>query len=312
MPVHANRVVKQYTMMPCCYRSSCLQDSKPLMERAWRWATAVLQQGLLFGSISGGVFVLLGLLFYLLYGQLFLHETFLHHLVRKDPRHNFSVYYYPVYLDFMPWASAETAAAAKEHVGDVLVHAAGSSHSSSVSLGWLLQLLHRLLPDRRFEGVRQSVSWLLGQLPPVQAARYAVVPQAALLLVLALALHTNQPLCWLLQTMAFVAFNKVSTAQYFVWYYSLMPVALQRVHWPIPRALQVAGTVWVVTQLHWLFWGYMLEFEGHGVHLMLWWAAAVFLVANTGFMCALLGCHQHHCSAASAAPANKYNEHKLL
>jgi phosphatidylinositol glycan class M len=111
-----------------------------------------------------------------------------------------------------------------------------------------------------------------------------------LLLVLAVALHRNQPLCWLLQTMAFVAFNKVCTAQYFVWYYSLLPVALQRMPWPLPKALQVAGIVWVVAQLHWLFWGYMLEFEGAAVHLALWWAGALFLIANTAFMWVLLGC----------------------
>ena len=34
------------------------------------------------------------------------------------------------------------------------------------------------------------------------------------------------PLCLLLQTIGFVALNKVSTAQYFVWYMSLIPTAL--------------------------------------------------------------------------------------
>jgi phosphatidylinositol glycan class M len=92
--------------------------------------------------------------------------------------------------------------------------------------------------------------------------------------------------------MAFVAFNKVCTAQYFVWYYSLLPVALQRMPWPLPKALQVAGAVWVVAQLHWLFWGYLLEFEGAAVHLALWWAGALFLMANTAFMWVLLGCAQ--------------------
>ena len=53
-----------------------------------------------FGLVSGGVFILLGALFYSLYGYEFLYETYLYHLIRKDNRHNFSVYFYDLYLGF--------------------------------------------------------------------------------------------------------------------------------------------------------------------------------------------------------------------
>lgn len=263
--------------------------SKSPGSRFSSWVLATLQQGTVFGSISGGVFLLLGLLFYQLYGQLFLQEAFLHHLTRKDPRHNFSVYYYPVYLDYMSWPGA----AAADKVGQVIAPYDGSGADNASSGSAVLQQgLDLLVKTSKFvmdEKLLQQLSDAVRRLPAVDAGKFASVPQMVLLLVLAATLHRNQPLCWLLQTMAFVAFNKVSTAQYFVWYFSLLPAVLQRMPWPLPNALLWAGAAWVVLQLHWLLWGYMLEFEGRGVHLMLWFAGVLFLIANTVLMWVLLG-----------------------
>lgn len=241
------------------------------------WLAAVLQQGLVFGGISGAVFLLLGVGFYQLYGHTFLHEAFLHHTTRKDPRHNFSVYYYPIYLDFMPWPQQ---AGGSSSIQLDAISSSSSTSSSNPAVHWLLQLA--------------------ASLPPVDANRFAAVPQLVLLLVLSVCLHRDLPLCWLLQTWAFVAFNKVSTAQYFVWYLSFLPIALQRVPWPLPKGLRVSGAAWVLTQLHWLLWGYLLEFEGRGVHLWLWVAGALFLAANVACMCSLMRC----CSSGDGGSCN--------
>ncbi|RHZ87750.1 hypothetical protein Glove_30g63 [Diversispora epigaea] len=53
-----------------------------------------------FTLISGGTFFVLNGIMYYLYQQEFVNETFLYHVTRKDPRHNFSLWFYYIYLTF--------------------------------------------------------------------------------------------------------------------------------------------------------------------------------------------------------------------
>ena len=113
------------------------------------------------------VLTLFGLiaLFYKLYGYEFLYETYLYHLIRKDHRHNNSVYWYMIY-----------------------------------------QLYDE--PNSTFAGI------------------LTFLPQMTLILVSGFALYFDLFVAMFVQVYCFVAFNKVMTAQYYMWFMSFYPLIL--------------------------------------------------------------------------------------
>lgn len=173
----------------------------------------------IFTLISGGVFLMLIGIFYAIYGYEFLYETYLYHFLRKDNRHNFSMYFYLLYL----------------------------TYDMNASLYGLI----------------------------------AFIPQWSLIILSAVYLAKEKlPLTLLVQTMIFVIFNKVCTAQYFIWYVGLLPLVLPKCEIGLKKgALMVAA--WVLSEAHWLLWGYLLEFKGEQVFLQLWGASALFFLVNS-------------------------------
>ena len=73
-------------------RSSRLQQQK---RNSINWISP-----LKFTIISASTFLVLGYLMYIIYGQDFIDETYLYHVIRKDHRHNYSLYFYNIYLNF--------------------------------------------------------------------------------------------------------------------------------------------------------------------------------------------------------------------
>jgi len=80
------------------------------------------------------------------------------------------------------------------------------------------------------------------------------------------------------QFLALVTFNKVITAQYFYWWLQMIPLALcKRMQ---DGRVWKALFIWILCQLHWLFWAYLLEFRQLPVVYAVWAASWIFLAAN--------------------------------
>ncbi|CCK72989.1 glycosylphosphatidylinositol-alpha 1,4 mannosyltransferase I KNAG_0M01360 [Huiozyma naganishii CBS 8797] len=184
------------------------------------------------GCCCAGVLVALTAWMYALYGQQFLDEALLYHVVRLDHRHNFSLWNVLLYFD-------------------------------SAQLGpapWATRLA--FLP--------QALVTLVG--PMVLQYRVKATAQAQFRLLMSVQF---------VQTVAFVAFNKVCTSQYFIWYLTLLPFYLAdtRLRWWAQGCPMLLA--WAGTQAIWLYEAYQLEFLGSNVFYPgLFAAAAAFFLAN--------------------------------
>ena len=162
---------------------------------------------------------------YLAYGWKFIDEAYLYHISRKDTRHNFSAYFYMLYL---------------------------TVEDDDIGINLLTFL-----------------------------------PQVILLLAVAkqFGSHPNDiPFCLFAQTFIFVAYNKVVTSQYFLWYLSLLPLVF-------PARIRLSKTetitvtlLWLFTQASWLLPAYFLEFKGYNTFQFVWIESLAFYAGNIGIL----------------------------
>ncbi|CAD6225726.1 unnamed protein product [Miscanthus lutarioriparius] len=209
------------------------EDPTSFLATVWGFlSNSISRNVILFGLLSGSMFFAWAGVFFYLYGWDFLNEALLYHLTRTDPRHNFSIYFYHIYLH----------------------HQQG------------------------FSSIQRLASFL---------------PQLVVQLALILRFSRDLPFCMFLQTVAFVAFNKVMTAQYFVWFFCLLPLILPWSSMKLKWKGLACMVVWMGSQLHWLMWAYLLELKGRNVFVQLWVAGLMFLAANTFVMLMVMKHHKY-------------------
>lgn len=185
---------------------------------------------LMFSLVSGGFFIFLGAVCYHLYGYDFLYEAYLYHFTRTDNRHNFSLYFYDLYLRY--------------------------DTPSGFGVGLL-----------------------------------AFLPQLLSLIAISFAYGRDLPFALFALTMVFVIFNKVCTAQYFLWYTAFLPLIFPLTRLRLKRKGLAMIFAWLGGELHWLYWAYYLEMRGDNTFLPLWIASLVFFSVNIGILATLM---RHH------------------
>ena len=160
--------------------------------------------------------------FYHIYGWEFLWEANLYHLVRKDHRHNNSIYWY---------------------------------------------LIYQIFDDEK--------SNLLAIL--------MFIPQASVVLLSGFLFYYDIFFAMLLQTWSFVIFNKVMTAQYYLWYMAIFPIAALN-NTLTAKQYTVLMTIWSCGQGIWGF--YCNNFENKGLDTIpqIQYSCYLWFLINVTFM----------------------------
>ncbi|CCW68082.1 unnamed protein product [Phytomonas sp. Hart1] len=196
---------------------------------------------------------------YFFCGKVYIQEALLYHFHREDHRHNFSPYWFLIYLNMA---------------------ARGMGYEQQFSPGL-----------------------------------WAFFPQAVVLLLTSWRLRRNIPQACCTVTILFIAFNKVCTVQYFVWFIPLLPFVFMQNSMPFPASIKSVANdkasregwpgnskgkgkrnfyrvpslktiiavlmLWTSTIPLWVFTTYPLEFQGKNHYWRVWIASGVFFLSTT-------------------------------
>lgn len=115
---------------------------------------------------------------------------------------------------------------------------------------------------------RHNFSFLFYPIYLLYSTKYSSVisvlsflPTIILILGYSFKYNNNIFISMFLQTITFVIYNKVITAQYYVWYLSLLPLITPYLNISFKKGVSLCF-LWLLSELNWLYWGYGLELHG--------------------------------------------------
>ncbi|CAJ0581637.1 unnamed protein product, partial [Mesorhabditis spiculigera] len=106
-------------------------------------------------------------------------------------------------------------------------------------------------------------------------------------------LYFDLPMCWFMSTMLFVAVNKVSTSQYFIWYLVFLPFVASRVDMSLKHCI-ILISLWLSAQAAWLGLAYLYEFKGYDTLFYVWMASLWFFFVNMVILIAIANSYRRN------------------
>lgn len=160
----------------------------------------------------------------------------------------------------------------------LLYHFHREDHRHNFSPYWLLMYL-----NQGAKAINHGTDY--------SAGLFAFIPQMTVLLYVAWKLRKNIAHACCVQTVIFIAFNKVCTVQYFVWFLAFLPfIFCQPKNAPAnisrhasPVTAFFAVLLWATSIPVWVYSAGQVEGKGNNEFVMLWVASCFFFIATVVF-----------------------------
>ncbi|XP_023339960.1 GPI mannosyltransferase 1 [Eurytemora carolleeae] len=196
-------------------------------------------------------------LFYHIYGDIFINEAYLYHITRKDIRHNFSVYFYMLYLTV--------------EFDDIGLNIL--TFLPQVIL--LLALVYRKIFILIKSTMIRTIQGVSRNLTAVRRIKNSL----------------GISKMWSASVVLSKNIFKVVTAQYFLWYFCLLPLVAPHLKLT-NKEICLGAILWGFAQGSWLLPAYLLEFKGNNTFFFIWIESLAFFCANVGILAKLIRKHR--------------------
>lgn len=132
--------------------------------------------------------------------------------------------------------------------------------------------------------------------PKLMKKLLIIVPTVVLLLAITVKYNTlkHLPFNMFCTTFVFVVMNRVLTSQYFIWFFSLLPIFLPSIVLSKKKVATIVGS-WIGVQALWLFAAYLLEFEGCETFILIHACSLLFYLVNVWILVTFINTYNDQC-----------------